>query len=99
MCANLEAGQHYSIYSGNKELNEPDYDIAYFKEDIPANLPTIKTNNLQILEEVKALPPVEKERELSFFETPVFMWSVIIVVYLFLLFICFKMISDMKKKK
>lgn len=96
ICAYLDAGQQYTLYAGNSDLNKPDYDIEHFRKDIPENLPTVKVANIKINTPVEVVIP---ERKLSVFETPLFMWWVIIVVGLFLIFICFKMISDMKKKQ
>ena len=96
LCAYLEAGQEYTLLAGNDSIGKANYDIEYFKKDIPESLSTVKTNNLKI---TKKEVTVENLREPSIFETPAFMWSVIIIVGLFLIFICFKMISEMKKKK
>lgn len=97
LCAHLDADEQYTLYAGNYNLTKPNYDIEHFRKDIPSNLPTVKTSNIQIANEVA--PPTVNERELSLFETPLFMWSVIVIVGLFLVFICVKMISDMKKKQ
>lgn len=98
LCTYLDAGQQYTLYTGNSDLSKPDYDIEHFKKDIPDNLPTVKTNSIQIKDEV-VTPVKEETRKLSFYETPLFLWSVIIIVGLFLVFICVKMITDMKKKQ
>lgn len=94
VCAYLEEGQSYIIRVGSKDKTPPKYDIEYFQNDIPADLPVIKTNNLQSIVAKNA----EQARELSWIEKPVFLWGVIIIIGLFLLFICVKMIKEMKKK-
>ena len=99
LCAYLGAGQNYTIYAGNSDLDKPSYDIEHFRKDIPDNLPTVTTNSISITDEDLVAPPKVGERKLSFYETPLFLWSVIIIVGLFLIFICVKMISEIKKKQ
>ncbi|MDR1501362.1 MAG: hypothetical protein LBT43_02770 [Prevotella sp.] len=94
VCAYLEEGQSYIVRVGSKDKTPPKYDIEYFQNDIPADLPVIKTNNLQSI----VSKNTEKARELSWIEKPVFLWGVIVIIGLFLLFICVKMIREMKKK-
>ena len=94
VCAYLEEGQSYIVRVGQKDKTPPKYDIEYFQNDIPADLPVIKTNNLQSI----VSKNTEKARELSWIEKPVFLWGVIVIIGLFLLFICVKMIREMKKK-
>lgn len=94
VCAYLEEGQSYIVRVGQKDKTPPKYDIEYFQNDIPADLPVIKTNNLQSI----VVKNTEQVRELSWIEKPVFLWGVIVIIGLFLLFICVKMIREMKKK-
>lgn len=94
VCAYLEEGQSYIVRVGPKDKTPPKYDIEYFQNDIPADLPVIKTNNLQGI----VIKNTEQARELSWIEKPVFLWGVIVIIGLFLLFICVKMIKEMKKK-
>ncbi|EGK00105.1 hypothetical protein [Dysgonomonas gadei] len=94
VCAYLEEGQSYIVRVGSKDKTPPKYDIEYFQNDILADLPVIKTNNLQSI----VVKNTEQVRELSWIEKPVFLWGVIVIIGLFLLFICVKMIREMKKK-
>lgn len=94
VCAYLEEGQSYIVRVGQKDKTPPKYDIEYFQNDIAADLPVIKTNNLQSI----VVKNTEQVRELSWIEKPVFLWGVIVIIGLFLLFICVKMIREMKKK-
>ncbi|MCL1942324.1 MAG: hypothetical protein FWF54_02060 [Candidatus Azobacteroides sp.] len=96
LCAYLERGQTYSLLTGQKDSIPPRYDIEHFQHDIPADLPIIKTSGLHCL-----ICPENKsfERTPLWIENPVFLRSVIIVIGLFLVFICLKMIREMKDKK
>lgn len=97
ICAYLEEGQRYRLYVGSKKVKKPNYDIEHFRQDIPDNLPVLKVSKIDIMEDESSL--LGEARTPSLIEKPIFMWSVIIIVGLLLLFICFKMASDMKKNK
>lgn len=96
LCAYLEEGQKYHLEVGRFKDAAPKYDIEHFQNDIPVNLPVLKTDGLTEVKVEKELP---ERRELSLIEQPVFLWSVIILIGLFLSFICVKMVKEMKKKK
>ena len=74
--------------------SSPDYDIDHFKNDIPVDLPIVKTENLSQINMPVAVP----ERQPSLIEKPLFLWAVIILIGLFLTFVCYKTIKEMKKK-
>lgn len=96
LCAYLESGADYILQAGRKDNILPDYDINHFRNDIPVDLPIITTSNLSY-KEVPINSP--QKRELSLIEKPIFLWGVIIVLGLFLTFVCLKTIREMKKKK
>ena len=93
-CLYLEAGKKYQLSLDSKEPVSSVYDIEYFRDKIPADIPVIKVNNLYYQPE-KVVPP----RKLTLFERPVFLWSVIIIVGAFLVFISVRMIKEMKEKQ
>ena len=92
-CLYLEADKKYQLSLNRKEPVSSVYDIEYFRDKIPADIPVIKVNNLHPQPEI-TVPP----RKPALFERPVFLWSVLIIVGAFLAFICLKMIKEMKKK-
>ncbi|MDR3058967.1 MAG: hypothetical protein LBU84_12605 [Prevotella sp.] len=96
LCAYLEQGKEYCINIGVKNMALPKYDIHHFQADIPVDLPILKVSNLHGIPDEEVITP---KRELSLIERPVFLWGVIIVIGLFLTFICVKMLKEMKKKK
>lgn len=94
-CAYLEAGRKYQIILNDEEYVSNQYDIEYFKNEIPDSIPILQLMNLDYeLIEKKDVP----KRELSLIEKPLFLWSVILLVGAFLLFVCVRMIKEMKKK-
>lgn len=94
LCAYLEKGEKYYLEVGMRYKSSPDYDIDHFKNDIPVNLPIVKTENLSQIN----MPIAAPERQPSLIEKPVFLWVVIILIGLFLTFVCYKTIKEMKKK-
>jgi len=93
-CLYLEAGKKYQLSLDSKEPVSAAYDIEYFRNEIPADIPVLKVNNLQSIPE-----KVAPKRAPTLLEQPLFLWSVIILVGAFLVFICVLMIREMKKKK
>ena len=85
----LEKDKRYTLFFGNKKLSKPQYDIVHFEKDIPYNLPLLETETLQKIPVVEEL---ETSKKVSFFESTVFLWTVIIVVGLLLLLMCWQVI-------
>lgn len=96
LCAYLDGGKSYSLFIGGANDVLPNYDIEYFRKDIPDDLPVISTTGLQLIQSGDDVPG---ERELSWIEKPLFLWGVIIIVGLFLVFVCVKMIKEVKTRK
>lgn len=94
LCAYLEKGEKYYLEVGMRYKSSPDYDIDHFKNDIPVDLPIVKTENLSQIN----MPVAASERQPSLIEKPLFLWAVIILIGLFLTFVCYKTIKEMKKK-
>lgn len=91
LCAYLDAHTQYRIETNDKSHKH--YDIEGFANEIPYTLPVIKTG------EIKKIEIIEPERELSFYERPFFLWGVIILTGIGLLFICLKMLKELKRKE
>lgn len=91
LCAWLEEGAAYRIETAADQT--PPYDIQDFSAEIPLNLPVAKTGKLEkiVIE--------EPEREVKFYETPAFMWSVIALTGIILLLVCARMLKELKKRK
>lgn len=94
-CVYLEAGKKYNLVSDRYDPVSSKYDIEYFRDKIPADLAILQVKNLHDYNIPEEVAP---GRKLSLIEQPVFLWSIIIVVGAFLVFICVRMIAEMKKK-
>jgi len=93
-CLYLEAGKKYQLSLNSKDPVSADYDIEHFRNKIPADIPVLKVNNLQSIPE-----KVAPKRAPTLLERPVFLWSVIIIVGAFLVFICVRMLKEKGKEK
>lgn len=92
LCAYLDPGVRYRIETGSERARR--YDIADFANEIPLNLPVVEA---KALTETKVTPP--PERELKFYEKPIFMWSVISLTGIILLIVCLRMLTELKKRQ
>jgi len=93
-CAYLEAGKKYRIALNSQEPVVAAYDIEYFRDKIPADIAVLKTKNLSDYVVPETVIP---KRGLILLERPLFLWSVITVMGIFLVFICVRMIKEIKK--
>lgn len=93
----LEKGKTYKIHIDDPKYSSvPEYDLVYLENKIPDTRPSVKTE--QVLKIEKPEGPTKAVRQPYWFEKPLFMWSAIILVGLFLTFICYKTAKDMNKK-
>jgi len=90
----LDEGEHYTFYCGDKTLSKPQYDLEYFEKNIPGGLPVLELSPL------KEIPQSDSAnvKEQNFWETQTFLWIIMSVVGLLLLWICYVMVREMKKK-
>jgi hypothetical protein len=93
-CLYLEADKKYQLLLDSNELVSTTYDIEYFRNEINADIAVLELENLN---NYTTLPV--SERNPTILESPAFLWSVIIIVGLFLVFICLRMIQDLRKKQ
>lgn len=95
LCAYLEKGVQYSLVMGNDNyLPSNDYDIQFFEKEIPDNLSVITTTNFK-----SHLIKTPEKRDRIWIEKPLFLWSVLILVGLFLGVICYKIVKELNKRE
>lgn len=92
LCAYLDSGLYYRIETSAEGHRH--YDIQDFANDIPLNLPVVRTGDLEFVE-----VDLEPERTPGFFERPLFLWGVIVLTGIGLLLICMKMLKELKNRK
>lgn len=91
--ADLNANEKYTIKTGNKNLNEPEYDLSDFKNNIKGSLPKTTISDIQQNAEVK-----KAAGEKSFWQQGWFMWVCIILGGITILFFTASLIKDLKEK-
>ncbi|MGO4289015.1 hypothetical protein [Chitinophaga sp. RAB17] len=94
LTASLQQGQSYLVKGGDVNLPAPVYDLAYFKDSVPANIPLIQPEqpvNIAVAVTAEATPTV--------FKSKWWIWLGIIAIAVFLVFIAFKMLKEMQGKQ
>ncbi|MBF4517473.1 hypothetical protein IRZ71_14000 [Flavobacterium sp. ANB] len=89
----LNANEKYSLKTGNKNLNEPEYDLSDFKNSITGKLP--QTNIYEIKQIVSSKNQAEKK---SFWQQGWFMWLCIVLGGITILYFTASLVKDLKEK-
>lgn len=87
----LKKDEQYKMKFGDDKIGPPDYDLTFFKDSIPDQLPVLKFSNIITIEEVQAEPSP------TFFTTKYFIWVAIVVVIAVLGFFSIRLIKDVGK--
>jgi hypothetical protein len=86
----LSKDQAYELRVGNADMQAPSYDIAYFKDSIPANAPVLKPNPLSNQQEKPATEST------SWLSDKRIIWAAILLVSAILGLMSYRMVKDMK---
>ncbi|MDR0223590.1 MAG: hypothetical protein LBI32_00850 [Myroides odoratus] len=92
--AYLEANESYDIEVNSATKGSPEYDITYFKNDIPSNLPLVQTQEFKVVTAVKEEANDEQSNRDRLNKI---LWAVLIVVGLFIVYICYKTFQKLEK--
>ncbi len=95
LVAFLKKGEAYQVKVGNENLHAPQYDLAYFTDKLPENIPVIQ---------VKSILPVSSSAIASdsgstFFTNKWLIWAAIGLVIVLLSYLSFRMVKDMKSNQ
>jgi hypothetical protein len=82
----------YGLKFANKALSLPVYDLSYFNQLIPAEMPVIETEKLKMI--YHPTQPVNRTVQPFFYNKKFFLWTVIVVVALLLLLVSSKMLNE-----
>ncbi len=89
----LNANEKYNIKTGNKNLNEPDYDLSDFKNNISGKLSQTG------IYDIKQIASSKKEVEnKSFWQQGWFMWVCILLGGVTILYFTASLVKDLKEK-
>ena len=91
--ADLNANEKYTIKTGNQNLNEPEYDLSDFKNNIEGSLPQTVISDIQQKVKAKSETAVK-----SFWQQGWFMWLCIILGGITILFFTASLVKDLKEK-
>ncbi|WP_055447302.1 hypothetical protein [Lacinutrix mariniflava] len=91
--SSLKANEKYTVQTGRKTMDAPEYDLSFFKHNISENLPRLEISNV-LKEEVKQT--VAKEQ--SFWQQPWFMWVCIVLTGLIIIYFSSSLVKDLKKQ-
>lgn len=88
----LKANENYSIQTGNPKLNQPEYDLENFKNNINTDLPEATIHDIEHLTVKK-----NKIKTQSFWQEAWFMWLCIGLGGIAIVFFTANLVKDMKK--
>ncbi|WP_347159693.1 DUF3999 family protein [Pontibacter chitinilyticus] len=88
--AALQAGQPYTLYFGNPAAKAPKYDLQFFQDSIPRNIPVLLTGPIMALQAAGAG---------QVHTSTVFIWAAIAAVALGLGYMTLKLLREMDRKK
>lgn len=92
LVAPLQKTASYYLAFGNEETALPEYDLAYFKDSIPANLPVIDPTSL------KSLNTLPEQKPATIFTNKNIIWVAIVLVIALLGFMSYRMLQETGKK-
>ena len=83
----LEQADYYLHY-GNENLSQPDYDISYFEDKIPANLTTLITGPVELI------PQAPNPTIQPLFANKMWLWGLMLIIIALLGWFSLKMIKN-----
>lgn len=88
----LSKDQTYELRIGQGNMPAPSYDIAYFKDSIPANVPVLKPSLLSTQQEKPAVASA------SWLSDKRILWAAILLVSALLGWMSYRLVKDMKNQ-
>ncbi|KAA3436042.1 DUF3999 domain-containing protein [Rufibacter hautae] len=90
LVAALEPNQAYTLRFGNEKLAAPEYDLEFFQDSIPRNLPVVQ------VQAVKALAAAKKKTRSN--GSKILIWAAIALLAAGLGYMTVRLLRDMEKK-
>ncbi|MER2998892.1 hypothetical protein [Pontibacter populi] len=90
LVADLSRDQDYTLKFGNSKAEAPEYELQYFQDSIPADLPILQTA------ELKQIRKAEKQKDNT---TTIIIWAAIAVVIAGLTYMTIRLLKEMDTKK
>ncbi len=90
LIAALKPSQVYTLKFGNEKLMPPEYDLQFFQDSIPMDIPAIQVQN------VKSLLPAKSQKQPQ--SSKILIWAAIAALALGLGYMTVRLLRDMEKK-
>lgn len=84
----LEKGKTYTLLACNPQATPPDYDLARFKDSIPAQLTTLEYDHLTTTTHIATTPATHSSDK--------WLWPIIIIAVAVMGFLTWRLMKDMK---
>ena len=94
--AYLNKGKQYHLDLGNIKAQMPQYDLDYFSQNIPTNIPQLQITATTSYIKSQVASGAESK---SFFANKYWVWGILAVVIALLAYVTTKMLSEMGKKE
>ncbi|WP_162054946.1 DUF3999 family protein [Pontibacter pamirensis] len=91
LVANLEANETYTLYFGDKDAAAPLYDLEFFSDSIPSDLPVLMTTNIHTV--------TERQQATGWNASKFLLWAAIGVVVAGLGYMTVRMLREMEREK
>ncbi|MEO8761484.1 MAG: hypothetical protein ABI388_08840 [Bacteroidia bacterium] len=96
LVADLKTTEKYKLVMGDKNLQAPQYDLDYFKDKIPKQLPVV---HLGIIEPIKTTSKIANTETASFWQQKWFMWLCISLGALIIFLFSFKLLKEIQNNE
>lgn len=90
LIAELNPDQQYTLHYGNEKVKAPNYELLYFQDSIPQNLPVLQ---------VKQVEQVQVQVTSGSNASKLYIWAAILIVAVALVFMSVRLLNEMSKKK
>ncbi|KAA2244916.1 hypothetical protein F0L74_02840 [Chitinophaga agrisoli] len=94
LTAYLEKGYSYLLTGGDPTIESPVYDLAYFRDSVPTNIPVLQPDATTIIPRKPQKPVAE-----PLFKSKWWIWTALAAVIIFLVFIVLRMLREMQAGK
>ncbi|WP_207433155.1 hypothetical protein [Sabulibacter ruber] len=89
LVAELAPNQTYTLKFGSEKLTAPEYDLQFFQDSIPQNIPVVETRQIQSLQAEKKPSPRS---------STILIWAAIALLAVGLGYMTVRLLRDMEKK-
>ncbi|MFC5271653.1 hypothetical protein [Adhaeribacter terreus] len=90
LIAELKKNREYALYFSDAKAVLPTYDLPFFKDKLPGNLPVLEP--LAVIK--NAMPEAPKSAVNRFFQHEILIWIALLVVIAFLGYMTYKMLKE-----